>query len=435
VRARQNCDWRESCTPFQATPPSHAWNDMRYEFEHAGAGDQDSSGARDAAAFERARDSGGAAYETSDLHRLLVESVRDYAIFALDSTGHVLTWNRGAQRFKGWTAEEIIGRHFSIFYPAEAVATQFPRHELEVAAAEGRFEDEGWRLRKDGSRFWANVVITALVDDAGQLVGFAKVTRDLTERREAQERALADARRVAELEAVSRARSEFLTTLSHELRTPLNAISGYTDLLVMEVPGTINEAQREYLERIRSSQQRLLALVNDLLSLSHLEAGGTAYETGTVSVHPLLQHLHALFQPRMHDSEIDFIVEDCPRHVSAAGTESGVRQILLSLLSNAMKFTPSGGRITVSCTATESSVAISVGDTGSGIPADEHESIFQPFVQLGRSLTCTQEGIGLGLAISRHLARAMSGDLTVTSVPDEGSTFTLLLPRSAPPQS
>jgi PAS domain S-box-containing protein len=408
---------------------------MRHELEHAGAGDQDSTGPRDAAAFERARDSGGAAYESSDLHRLLVESVRDYAIFALDSTGHVLTWNRGAQRFKGWTAEEIIGRHFSIFYPADAVATQFPQHELEVAAAEGRFEDEGWRLRKDGSRFWASVVITALVDDTGRLVGFAKVTRDLTERREAQERALADARRVAELEAASRAKSEFLTTLSHELRTPLNAISGYTDLLALEVPGTINEAQREYLERIRSSQQRLLALVNDLLTLSHLEAGGTAYETESVRVRPLLQDLHAMILPQMHDRGIDFNVEDCPRDVSAAAAESGVQQILLSLLSNAMKFTPPDGRITVSCAVTESRVAISVGDTGAGIPVDEHESIFEPFVQLGRSLTCTQEGIGLGLAISRHLARAMSGDLTVTSVPDEGSTFTLLLPRSKPPQT
>jgi PAS domain S-box-containing protein len=408
---------------------------MRHELEHAGAGDQDGNDPRDAAALERARDSGWASHETSDLHRLLVESVRDYAIFALDSTGHVLTWNRGAQRFKGWTAEEIIGRHFSIFYPAEAVATRFPQHELEVATAEGRFEDEGWRLRKDGSRFWASVVITALVDDTGQLVGFAKVTRDLTERREAQQRALADARRVAELEAVSRAKSEFLTTLSHELRTPLNAISGYTDLLAMEVPGTINEAQREYLERIRSSQQRLSALVNDLLSLSHLEAGGTAYETEMVRMRPLLQDLHASIQARMHDREIDLIVEDCPRDVSAAAAESGVRQIVLSLLSNAMKFTPSGGRITLSCAVTESRVAISVSDTGPGIPVDEHESIFEPFVQLGRSLTCTQEGIGLGLAISRHLARAMSGDVTVASVPGEGSTFTLLLPRSATPQN
>ena len=156
---------------------------------------------------------------TADLFRLLVESVVDYAIFLLDPTGVVRTWNAGARRLKGYEADEIIGRHFSTFYPEEDVRRGKPAWELESAAREGRFEDEGWRIRKDGSSFWANVVITALRRD-GELVGFAKVTRDLTARREAEEERV----RLAEAREAVRLRDEFLSIASHELRTPLTAL-------------------------------------------------------------------------------------------------------------------------------------------------------------------------------------------------------------------
>src|SRR5262249_14919184 len=221
---------------------------------------------------------------------------------------HILTWNPGAQRFKGYTADEIIGQHFSVFYPPEDIATRKPWWELEVAEAEGRFEDEGWRLRKDGTRFWANVVITALRGEAAELVGFAKVTRDLTERRAGELRAIEDARRLAaeetgramaeersreladlnarlqaqaeeleqrrrEAEEANRMKSEFLAAMSHELRTPLNAIGGYAELLAMGVHGVITPGQSSALERVLRNQQHLLGLINDILNFSRLEAG------------------------------------------------------------------------------------------------------------------------------------------------------------------
>jgi PAS domain S-box-containing protein len=215
---------------------------------------------------------------SADLHRLLVASVRDYAIFMLDPGGHVASWNEGAERIKGYTADEITGRHFSVFYPQEDLDDDKPAMELRVAAREGRFEDEDWRVRKDGTRFWANVVISAVTGEAGELVGFAKVTRDLTERREAEQRRVDDARRLAEAEAASRAKSGVLTTLSHELRTPLNAIGGYADLLLLGVHGPMSDSQREALDRILMSQRHLLRLITDMLDLGRIEAGRLTFD-------------------------------------------------------------------------------------------------------------------------------------------------------------
>src|SRR4051794_22321281 len=165
--------------------------------------------------------------ESEERFRLLVESVKDYAIFVLDPEGYIGSWNAGAEHIKGYQSQEIIGKHFSIFYPPEALAIDWPKKELQIAAAEGRFEDEGWRVRKDGSRFWANVVITALRDESGKLKGFAKVTRDLTQRRQ-MERLRAQAEVLADLD---RRKDEFLAMLSHELRNPLSAIVNSVHLL------------------------------------------------------------------------------------------------------------------------------------------------------------------------------------------------------------
>ncbi|HEX9936108.1 MAG TPA: PAS domain S-box protein [Longimicrobium sp.] len=366
--------------------------------------------------------------ESEERFRLLVQSVKDYAIFLLDPEGYVNSWNDGAARIKQYTQQEIVGRHFSLFYPPEDSGK--PAWMLNEARREGRVEDEGWRVRKDGTRFWADVVITALRDPRGELVGFAKVTRDLTERREAELKTLEAARRVAEAEAANLAKSQFLAAMSHELRTPLNAIGGYADLLEMGIGGPVTETQHEYLAKIQRSQRHLLSIINDLLNFSRIEAGHVEYESVRVPLRECIDTIVSILEQQAAEKGIELTLGSCPDGIAATGDSAKIDQIVLNLCSNALKFTPAGGRVEVVCENRGGVVAVLVTDTGVGIPADQTERIFQPFVQLGRDLTSRHEGTGLGLAISRDLARGMGGDLTVRSEPGHGSTFTLTLPAA-----
>ena len=362
------------------------------------------------------------------LYKLLVESVRDYAIFALDPSGYVRSWNPGAERFKGYKAEEIIGQHFSVFYPEER--REVAAGELDIAIREGRFEEEGWRVRKDGSQFWANVVITALFDSSGELVGFAKVTRDLTERREMQLRAIEDARRLAEVDAANRTKSEFLAAMSHELRTPLNAISGYADLLSTGIGGELSPQQQQFVTRIRGSQQHLLGIINDILNYSRIEAGQIIYEVAPVPLRSVIETVLPFIEPQASSKSLNVNGPLGDDDLIARADRTKVEQILINLLSNSVKFTDEGGNIEIVMERSGDRVLIHVRDDGVGIAADEIPRIFEPFVQVGRSLTSAQQGAGLGLAISRDLARGMEGDLEVRSAPDEGATFTLSLPAA-----
>ena len=382
-----------------------------------------------AAAFAKAQASGTAPSEGDGLYRLLVESVSDYAIFALDTKGHVLSWNLGAQRFKGYEAHEIIGQHFRAFYSEADQKARHPDEELVVATAEGRVEDEGWRIRKDGTRFWANVVITALRDESGTLVGFAKVTRDLTERKAAEDRAVAAARRVATAEEANRAKATFLASMSHELRTPLNAIAGYADLLLSGIGGAVSPQQREYLDRILRSEQHLLSIINDILNFTRIEAGQLDYDIRPVSLRHVVEVVLPMIEPQALARGLTLTWPDTGDAMVLADA-SKVEQILLNLLSNAVKFTEAGGRVHVEIGDGPAGAELRVRDTGVGIPAEELGAIFQPFIQVGRSLTTKHEGAGLGLAISSDLAHAMGGNLTIESTLHVGSMFTLTLPRA-----
>lgn len=233
-----------------------------------------------------------------------------------------------------------------------------------------------------------------------------------------------------EADRANAAKSHFLTTMSHELRTPLNAIAGYTEILQMEIAGPINEQQRQHLERISKSERHLLTLIDDVLDFAKLEAGHQSFEFSEFTLSKLVDDLEAFIEPQIVGKGIRYsaVIE---QRLTVYADEEKTRQILLNLLSNAIKFTREDGSIQLSATDGDGQVKISVTDNGSGIAPDKLHSVFEPFVQVGRSLnTPGMGGTGLGLPISRDLARAMNGDVTVTSVYGEGSTFTLILPAA-----
>lgn len=230
------------------------------------------------------------ATDSDESFRILIHCVKDYAILKLDLEGRVSSWNEGAQRIKGYQPEEIIGRHFSIFYPPEDIARGKPARELEIAVRNGRFEDEGWRIRKDGSRFLANVVITPLRDSDGKLQGYCKITRDTTERRESEQHLikLAEALRHSEQTDINRLnqlrlKDEFLSHVSHELRSPLASIHSFTTILVDGLAGALNPKQDQYLAIILKNVRQLQAMIEDLLEATHAEAGLLSIEAQSTS--------------------------------------------------------------------------------------------------------------------------------------------------------
>ena len=336
--------------------------------------------------------------------RLVIEGVRDYGIFALDPDGHVVSWNTGAQRIKGWTGEEALGRHFSIFYPGDDAHERSMRN-LVDAVRDGRTEDEGWRVRKDGSQFWANVVITALLDETGALRGFSKVTRDITERRRAQE-ALELARQ--EAEQASAAKSLFLSRMSHELRTPLNAILGFAQLLELD-RAHAGQADRASIQQILRAGRHLLALIDEVLDIARIEAGKLGLSITPTSMETIIAEAIGLSVPEAESRQIT-VSSDADALSSVAADPRRLLQVLLNLLSNAIKYNHHGGTVTVLSRDVGGRVRVEVIDSGIGIEPEQAGQLFQPFTRLAAGAART-EGTGLGLSLSRALIEAMDGEI------------------------
>ncbi|TWC11473.1 MULTISPECIES: ATP-binding protein [unclassified Pseudomonas] len=351
--------------------------------------------------------------------RLIIDGVRDYGIFALDAKGHVITWNAGAERIKGYTEQEIIGRHFSLFYLAEECPAH-PDMALREATRDGHYMEEGWRCRKDGSRFWASVVITAQYDSTGALRGFSKITRDITDRR-AAEIALSTARE--EAESASRAKSEFLSRMSHELRTPLNAILGFAQLLDMDSTA----GQRPQVSHILRAGQHLLALINEVLDIARIEAGRLPLNIEPIALATVLHEALTLVSPMAADAGIRLVeLPALPEGSGVLADRQRLVQVLLNLLSNAIKYNRPEGEVRIEVTVLDKRVAIAVSDTGRGIAPEQLDQLFKPFERLGADPQV--EGTGLGLSLSKSLLEMMQGNLQVHSVPDQGCCFTLQLP-------
>jgi PAS domain S-box-containing protein len=373
--------------------------------------------------------------------RLLIEGVAEYAIFMLDPNGKVATWNVGAERIKGYTASEIIGQHFSMFYPNDARESGWPEHELQVAAEKGTFVDNGWRLRKDGTTFWANVTITAIRDDTGHLVGYAKLTRDMTETKRVEEMELVnqqreemlDAERSARMSAqrATRVKDEFLATLSHELRTPLSAILGWTQVLLRGESPKGLDTQKRAIEVIDRNARVQVQLIDDLLDLSRIMTGKIRLDLHQVSFASVVEAAVDSAMPSADAKGVRLkaILGANPDIVSADGAR--LQQVVWNLLTNAIKFTPKGGQVQVLLQRVNSHLELSVSDTGIGIPADYLPHVFDRFSQKDSSTTRTFGGLGLGLAICKQLVELHAGSIRAASQGEgKGATFSVQLPLS-----
>ncbi len=366
--------------------------------------------------------------EREERFRMMVEQVQDYAIFGLDAEGHVTTWNAGAQRLKGYSEQEIVGKHFSRFYSADEIAAGKPTRVLQIAKAEGRIEDEGWRYRKDGSRFWANVVITAVHDREGKVTGFTKVTRDMTERRLGEQLLRERTReldetlaklRVAQESLVRREKLAILGQLAsgvgHELRNPLGVMTNaiyFLEAVISDPPAKV----KEYLGILRAQVDLSEKIVSDLLDFARVKPPQRQPVTLREVVQGQLERVTRLDGVKVR---ID-IPENLP---PALADQVQVGQVVLNLLTNAMQaIGERGGTIDVRARVRSDKLVLEVADNGSGIAAENLERIFEPL------FTTKARGMGLGLAVSRALAVANGGDITVRSKEGEGAAFTLVLP-------
>jgi PAS domain S-box-containing protein len=342
----------------------------------------------------------------------------------LSPEGRIMTWNAGAQTMRGHGAQEIIGQPFSRFFTEEDLQAHKPGKLLEIAARDGRVSDEGWRVRKDGSRFWAYVVITAFYDETGTVQGYAKITRDMTEHHETLQRLEAANLRLRELDE---AKSFTISVASHELRSPLTSIKGYVENLVEGVAGPLSEQGLYYLTRIDHNVDRVIRMTNMLLDLSRIESGQMTLQLSTVCTKKIITDVLRDLQPLAEKKAITVQADELADAPVRADRHK-LEQVVLNLVHNALKFTPERGHLIVrSDLTTDHRLTISVADTGCGIPREHHEKVFEKF---HRAPSPVHEGSGLGLAITRKLVELQGGRIWLESEPGRGSRFFVSLPQA-----
>lgn len=347
--------------------------------------------------------------------QILMDTVQDFAIFMLDDTGKIVSWNYGAERILGYKEEEILGHSFcQIFTPNDSASEQ-PEFELTTAREKGRAEDERWHVRKDGSRFWASGVVTPLWDDAGKLRGFAKVLRDITERKRAEER----------LAEQNQRKDEFLAMLAHELRNPLAAIANSVQLMKLEHGGNPPETVK-IIERQVDGLERM---VSDLSDASRMSAGKIQLRIGRVKLQEVLERAAETIAPKFEERNHKFAIEMVAAAIWLEADGARLEQVFCNLLNNAAKYTEPGGRISLRVDRQGNEAVVSVRDTGTGIVSEMLPRIFDLFIQADNSLERSQGGLGIGLTLVKRLVEMHGGKVEAHSEGiGHGSEFIVRLP-------
>jgi PAS domain S-box-containing protein len=348
------------------------------------------------------------------VHQLL-DSRGDYAIFMLDAGGNVASWNKGAQQIKGYSRDEIVGKHFSVFYTATDRARGKPERDLLAAVREGRFEGEAQRVRKDGSEFWGNIVLSAVRDETGALAGFVKVTRDLSERRGAERRAIADAQA---LKAVNAELEAFTYSVSHDLRAPIRQIQGFSRILAEHLGEQIDSETAHLLRRIDEGSQQMGRLVDDLLHLAQI--GQQHAKVRRTTLDSLVEEVVTNMSAEVADRDVEWRIGALPAVVCDPGL---MRIVFTNLLSNAVKYTRPRERtvIEVGQTIKDGQSVIYVRDNGVGFDMKYSDKLFGVFQRLHRADEF--EGAGVGLATVQRIIRKHGGTIWADATLDEGATF------------
>lgn len=359
--------------------------------------------------------------QSEERFRLLVDGVLDYAIYMLSPDGLVTSWNAGARRIKGYDASEVIGSHFSRFYAPESLEAGKPWAELAIAREHGRAEDEGWRIRKDGSRFWARVVVTALYDSDGVLRGFAKVTQDLTQRRQSEALAMS-----------AKMLNDFIAVLAHELRNPLAPIRNAVELLrSIKIDDPLLEKMRQVIDR-QSAQ--LVKIVDDLLDINRITRGTISMAEDPCDVAGIIERALEAVRPAIDAASQSLATDVPPEPILVRGDASRLIQALTNVLANATRYTDRGGQIFVAVSriklGVHSTIRISVRDTGRGIDPALLQSIFGMFVLGKDPLNRPAAGLGVGLALAKSIVELHHGTIQADSEGlGKGAEFVIGLPE------
>jgi len=365
-------------------------------------------------------------------YKVLVESVQDYAIFFMDKNGYIQTWNIGAQNNKGYTADEIIGKHFSIFYPQVDKDADKPGKELEIAIREGRVEDEGWRVRKDGIKFWANVVITALHDGNGELIGFAKVTRNLTERKK-QEDTLREANvelahQQQELQLLSASKDEFISLASHQLRTPATAVKQLLGIMIEGMAGELTPQQLDLMRKAYDSNERQLAIVNSLLSVAQIDSNKVVLRKTWKDLDTLIDEVVDEQSESIIAKKQTIRVVPLDEPVEVFIDTQYFGMAIGNIIDNASKYTHEKGKIIVSAKQHDDSVTISIEDNGVGVSHENVKGLFEKFKRISNEFSDSSSGSGLGLYWVDKVIALHNGTIKVESRLKKGTTFHLTIP-------